>query len=80
MTLKELIDSVSDHKNGHDIAENRAPDFDVPQAGCRKQVITVCETRDESQPGVRFTSRTGPAERRVRADQYEPLIYKTDVH
>lgn len=131
MTLKELIDSVFRLKTWKIISEHGSPGFDVPQAGGRKQFVSVVEFKDDGQPMVRFTTEIGPADRleptRLRsalelnlrlphgclaidgghlvmtttrflqiataettasavefiarqADQYEKLIYKTDVH
>ncbi|HLY73131.1 MAG TPA: hypothetical protein VKU80_03345 [Planctomycetota bacterium] len=131
MTLKELLDSVSRLKNWKVLSEDGTPGFDIPQAGRRKQFVSVAEFKEESQAMVRFTTRIGPADRleptRLRAalelnarlphgclavdaghlvmtstrflgtttaetsataveyiarqaDQYEKLIYKTDVH
>ncbi len=63
MTLKELIDSVSRLKIWKIISEHGTPGFDVPQAGSRKQFVSVAEFKDERQPMVRFTTRIGPADR-----------------
>ena len=127
MTLKELVEGISKLKNwGSDPTS-----FDVPQAGGRRQRVSVGEFKDDAQPMVRFTTLIGPADRleatRLRsalelnfrlphgclaveggnlvmtdtrvlqtatiqtaatvveflarqADQYEKLIFKTDVH
>ncbi|HZE99452.1 MAG TPA: hypothetical protein VE981_20780 [Planctomycetota bacterium] len=131
MTLKELLEAVSKLKGWKSTAEQGVAGLDVPQAGNRRQFVSLVEFKDDSHPMVRCTTRIGPAGQlepsRLRsalelnsrlphgclavdgahlvmtvtrplgtttpqttgdavefiarqADQYEKLIFKTDVH
>jgi len=131
MTLNELVESVSTLRGWKATHGQDGVTLSIPQAGNRKQSVTVSEFKDESQAMVRFTTLIGKTDKlepeRMRtalklnlrlphgclavdgtqlvmtetrplktstpettgdvlefmarqADQYEKLIYQTDVH
>jgi hypothetical protein len=131
MTLNELVESVSKLRGWKTISAQDGVTLSIPQAGKRKQDVSVTQFKDEGQAMLRFTTAIGRTDKlepeRMRAalklnlrlphgclavdgtqlvmtetrplrtstpettgdalefmarqaDQYEQLIYKTDVH
>lgn len=59
MTLNELVDSVSKLRGWKAVSAQGIVSLSVPQAGNRKQLVSVSEFKDEGQAMLRFTTRIG---------------------